>query len=107
MPGGKIPEEKLKAGGRLAFVLPATALTGSRWDPIRELLLNNYDIEWVVVSHDERYRPPRQGLPGRVLLGSEWANRLLASGISFPSPLAIPDRSSPSRVRFAAPSVRP
>ena len=74
--GGKISEEKLKAGGRLAFVLPATALTGSRWAPIRELLLNNYDIEWVVVSHDERYRPPQQGLPGRNHVGFSESTRI-------------------------------
>ena len=38
-----LADEKLKPGGRLAFVLPATALTGSRWAPIRNLLANKYD----------------------------------------------------------------
>ena len=59
-----LADEKLKAGGRLAFVLPATTLTGSRWAPIRKLLLNNYDIEWVVVSHDKRYRLSPAGITG-------------------------------------------
>ena len=60
-----LADEHLKIGGRLAFVLPATVLTGSRWSPIRELLLNRYDIEWVIVSHDDRNRTARAGLPGR------------------------------------------
>ena len=60
-----LADEHLKIGGRLAFVLPATVLTGSRWSPIRELLLDRYDIEWVIVSHDDRNRTARAGLPGR------------------------------------------
>ena len=60
-----LANEHLKIGGRLAFVLPATVLTGSRWSPIRELLLDRYDVEWVVVSHDSRNRTARAGLPGR------------------------------------------
>lgn len=60
-----LADEHLKIGGRLAFVLPATVLTGSRWSPIRELLLDRYDIEWVIVSHDARNRTARAGLPGR------------------------------------------
>ena len=60
-----LANEHLKIGGRLAFVLPATVLTGSRWLPIRELLLDRYDVEWVVVSHDSRNRTARAGLPGR------------------------------------------
>ena len=64
-----LAKERLKPGGRFAFVLPATALTGSRWAPIRQLLLDNYDIEWVVVSHDQRHRAKRLGLPGRLYVG--------------------------------------
>ena len=60
-----LADERLKPGGRLAFVLPLTALTGSRWASIRELLIDNYDIEWVVVSHDNRNRPAKGKLPGR------------------------------------------
>ena len=71
-----LADEKLKPGGRLAFVLPATALTGSRWAPIRKLLLDKYDIEWVVVSHDERNRTARRGLPGRRYVGFSESTRI-------------------------------
>ena len=71
-----LADEKLKVGGRLAFVLPATALTGSRWARIRKLLLDNYKIEWVVVSHDKRYRSARQGLPGRRHVGFSESTRI-------------------------------
>ena len=57
--------ERLAAGARCAFVLPATLLTGSRWKPVRELLLEHFRIDWVVVSHDERHRAHRSTLPGR------------------------------------------
>ena len=60
-----LASEKVKAGGRIAFVLPATALTGSRWSPVREMLLRDFDIEWVVVSHDARNRHAKGNLPGR------------------------------------------
>ena len=70
-----LAHERLKAGGRLAFVLPSTVLTGSRWAGIRELLLSNYDVEWVVVSHDARHRAKRQGLPGRLYVGFSESTR--------------------------------
>ena len=57
--------ERLAAGGRCAFVLPATLLTGSRWKPVRKLLLERFRIDWVVVSHDPRHRAHRSILPGR------------------------------------------
>lgn len=56
--------ESIRAGGRLAFILPATALTGSRWSPIREMLLEEFVIDWVVVSHDPRARHKTRSLPG-------------------------------------------
>ena len=60
-----LADERLAAGGRCAFVLPATLLTGSRWEPVRKLLLDHFRIDWVVVSHDERHRAHRPILPGR------------------------------------------
>ena len=60
-----LADEALDIGGRLAFVLPATMLTGSRWAPIRRLLVSKYTVEWVVVSHDSRNRSAKKGLPGR------------------------------------------
>ena len=51
-----LADERLTQGGQLAFVLPATALTGSRWQGIRKLLFEKYCIDWVVASHDFRTR---------------------------------------------------
>ena len=71
-----LADEHLKIGGRLAFVLPATVLTGSRWAPIRELLLDRYDIEWVIVSHDDRNRTARADLPGRSYVAFSESTRI-------------------------------
>ena len=62
----QLADEKLTTQGRMAFVLPATALTGSRWREIRRLLLRNFSIDWVIVSHDLRSRSATKGLPGRL-----------------------------------------
>ena len=60
-----LADERLEPGSRMAFVLPATLLTGSRWKPVRKLLLERFRIDWVVVSHDARYRARKATLPGR------------------------------------------
>ena len=39
-------------GGRIALVLPVTALFGESWREIRGMLASRYDIEFVVSSHD-------------------------------------------------------
>ncbi len=39
-------------GGRIALVLPVTALAGELWSGIRDLLSSRYEIEFVVSSHD-------------------------------------------------------
>ena len=61
-----LADENLKEKGRLAFVLPATLLTGSRWGGIRKMLLEKYCVDWIVVSHDKRHRAKRKGVPGRL-----------------------------------------
>ena len=71
-----LADEALDIGGRLAFVLPATMLTGSRWAPIRRLLLSKYAVEWVVVSHDSRHRSKRANLPGRLWVSFSESNRM-------------------------------
>ncbi|MDE0075129.1 MAG: hypothetical protein OXU32_14325, partial [Gammaproteobacteria bacterium] len=71
-----LADEALDIGGRLAFVLPATMLTGSRWAPIRRLLLSKYSVEWVVVSHDLRNRSAKKGLPGRRLVSFSESTRI-------------------------------
>ena len=68
--------ERLAAGGRCAFVLPATLLTGSRWEPVRKLLLEDFRIDWVVVSHDERHRAHRAKLPGRLWVSFSESTRI-------------------------------
>ena len=68
--------ERLAAGGRCAFVLPATLLTGSRWEPVRKLLLEHFRIDWVVVSHDERHRAHRSMLPGRLWVSFSESTRM-------------------------------
>ena len=71
-----LADEALDIGGRVAFVLPATMLTGSRWAPIRRLLLSRYSVEWVVVSHDSRNRSAKKGLPGRRLVSFSESTRI-------------------------------
>ena len=71
-----LADEALDIGGRLAFVLPATLLTGSRWAPIRRLLLSKYAVEWVIVSHDPRYRSKKKGLPGRLWVSFSESTRI-------------------------------
>ena len=71
-----LADESLSPGGRLAFVLPATMLTGSRWSGIRQLMLRKYRIEWVIVSHDVRNRSAVKGLPGRRLVSFSESTRI-------------------------------
>jgi hypothetical protein len=47
-----VADRHLKAGGRLAFVLPKALLSGVAWQPSRELLARAYQMEYVIVSHD-------------------------------------------------------
>ena len=39
-------------GGRIALVLPVTALFGESWREVRQMLASKYEIELVVSSHD-------------------------------------------------------
>lgn len=71
-----LANEKVKAGGRIAFVLPATALTGSRWSRVRDMLLRDFDVDWVVVSHDARSRHARGSLPGRLFVSFSESTRI-------------------------------
>ncbi len=71
-----LADEHLSLGGRFAFVLPATVLTGSRWKSIRTLLLEKYCLDWIIVSHDNRTRHGVQGLPGRRLVSFSESTRI-------------------------------
>lgn len=47
-----LADHTLNGHGRLAFVLPMSALFGTSWTGIREMLASRYEVEWVITSHD-------------------------------------------------------
>ena len=49
-----LADRLVKRGGRIALVLPVTALSGESWRDIREMLSTRYEIEYVVSSHDPK-----------------------------------------------------
>ena len=51
-----LADRLVKRGGRIALVLPVTALSGESWREIREMLSFRYEIEFVVSSHDPNLR---------------------------------------------------
>lgn len=71
-----LAKERIRIGGRVAFVLPATVLTGVRWAPLRNMLLEDFDIDWIVVSHDVRSRHARGGFPGRLFVAFSESTRM-------------------------------
>ena len=60
-----LADEALGNHGTLACVLPAVVWTGNSWRGIRKMWSERYHIDWVVVSHDNRYRPKTHGTQGR------------------------------------------
>ena len=85
-----LAHQNLRRGGRIAFVLPSVLVTGSSWKPIREMLLANYQIDWVITSHDPRIRSAKSGLPGRMYASfsesTNMAEVLLVATKEIPSP---------------------
>ena len=51
-----LADRMVNPGGRIAFVLPVTALAGESWPEVRQMLSSRYDLEFVVTSHDEEVR---------------------------------------------------
>ena len=51
-----LADRLVKRGGRIALVLPVTALSGESWRGIRETLASRYEVEFVVSSHDPDMR---------------------------------------------------
>ena len=51
-----LADRMVKPGGRLALVLPVTALFGESWRGIRQMLSSRYEVEFVVSSHDPGLR---------------------------------------------------
>ncbi len=51
-----LADRLVKPAGRLALVLPVTALAGESWRQVRAMLAERYEIELVVSSHDPELR---------------------------------------------------
>ena len=49
-----LADRLVRPGGRVALVLPVTALYGESWREIRQMLSSRYEIEFVVSSHDPK-----------------------------------------------------
>lgn len=49
-----LADKRIKAGGRLAFVLPAALASGEAWAATRRLIANRYHLELVIASHDAK-----------------------------------------------------
>ena len=47
-----LADRMVSPGGRIALVLPVTALFGESWREVRRMLSSKYEIEFVVSSHD-------------------------------------------------------
>ncbi len=47
-----LADRLVKHGGRVALVLPVTALSGESWREVRQMLASRYEVEFVVSSHD-------------------------------------------------------
>ena len=52
-----LADSLLKSDGRLAFVLPISAIAGASWAGTRQRLAKGYEVEYVVASHDTRAVP--------------------------------------------------
>ena len=51
-----LADRMVKPGGRVALVLPVTALSGGSWGGVRRMLSGRYEVEYVVSSHDPNLR---------------------------------------------------
>ncbi|MDR3158200.1 MAG: hypothetical protein LBU11_04150 [Zoogloeaceae bacterium] len=47
-----IADQHLRAGGRMAFILPVALATGEAWSVSRKMIADAYHLETVIVSHD-------------------------------------------------------
>ena len=51
-----LADRLVKPGGRIALVLPVTAIAGEAWSEVREMLASRYQVEFVLSSHDPEMR---------------------------------------------------
>jgi hypothetical protein len=47
-----LADQRLKAGGRLALVLPRSVLNGVAWGKTRQRIARDYVLEYIIVSHE-------------------------------------------------------
>lgn len=47
-----VGDRHIKPGGRIALVLPRPLVSGVAWQKTRQLLQQNYQLEYLIVSHD-------------------------------------------------------
>lgn len=47
-----VADPHIRVGGRLSLVLPKAILSGVAWQKTRALITKNYDLEYLIVSHD-------------------------------------------------------
>ena len=72
-----IGDRHVKAGGRLALVLPAAVTSGIAWGRTRELIKHSYVLETVIASHDpERWNFSENTELSEVLLIARKRNSL-------------------------------
>lgn len=50
-----LADKYIKDNGHLSLVLPKSLLSGVAWEPTRKLLLDNYSIRYLIVSHEPNY----------------------------------------------------
>ena len=66
-----LADRLVREGGRIAFVLPVSAVAGAAWAGVRELWADRYDVEHVLSVHDPKHRSlsedtgHRRGAAGR------------------------------------------
>jgi hypothetical protein len=47
-----LADQRLKAGGRLALVLPRSVLNGVAWGKTRQRIVRDYVLQYIIVSHE-------------------------------------------------------
>jgi len=88
-----LSDKYLKNGGRIALVCPRSLISGVAWRKIRDLLLLNYEVEYIITSHEAPRewnfsentdlsevllvaRKTREGGPMRTVIANLWRKPL-------------------------------
>ena len=51
-----LADRLVREGGRIALVLPVTAVAGAAWSGVRQMWADRYDVEYVLAVHDPQHR---------------------------------------------------